>query len=272
MGSSKFWYYPNGGTALVTVNLGRTVTSMRAASTNVRQATATAWNGEQTTVQWGGVETTRIRVEFGLTGLVDRSVRRELIAMLNHMDRGGSVMFAVDSEKFFAGFLQNEYPVGDTIVLVTPFTEPVVAGVNIDETEIVIRSSNPTCKLEMQHVSAHSISAIPGVYDGSLTINPGITYDYSDDAWVLVRELGSWPALRLPVSERGREHYTTDYETRFVLDLPVEEDETQLARQVELVGVGGGSTIETPGEPILSNGAVGVGAAVAGGRGGWSFS
>jgi hypothetical protein len=266
--SSRFWYYPN-NSGLVTVNLGRTITEMRVPTTDFRQASATSWSGERTVVQWGGVEQSRIRLEWGGTSAVDRAVRRELVAMLNHMDRGGSVMFAVEHTRFYAGFLGLSYPVGDTVIFVVPTTDAIAPAVNIADTEIVLRSANPNCKIECQHVSAHAIG--PFNTDGALTINPGLQYDFAGDGWVLVREMGSWPALRLPEGARGRPHLTGDHETKFVLDLPVEEDETSLAIQFENQGTSGGATGETPQEPILTPGAVGISTSLGNGPRGWNF-
>jgi hypothetical protein len=226
MGTSKFWYYPDPpGNLLVEVDLGVTVTDVIVPNTNVRQASSTAFTGSRTIVQWGGTSETRIKLRIGGTSTTQRALRHKLVAMLNHMDRGGSVMFAVDSAKFYAGFLATVPAVGATALDVRRATSSIVAGASVVQAEVVLRSANPDCLQEMGLCTAQS--AFPS--DDTLTLSSAIVYDYAGIEWVLVRETGSWPALRLPESERGSNHLSSDHETAFSLDLAVEEDELNLA-------------------------------------------
>lgn len=256
MANSKFWYYPDPpGNLLVEVDLGGTVTDLKVPSTRMDQASATAFTGARTIVQWGGTSETRIRMEFAGVALLKRAIRRRLVAMLNHMDRGGSVMFAVDADKFYAAFFNRVHVAGETGISCRRSMDSVVSGVSLVDSEIVLRSANPNCLIDMQHVQGHSSGAAPNMND-ILTVNPGTTYDYSAERWVLVRELGSWPALRLPESERGRDHLTSNHEISFALDLPVEEDETSLDVQFLAGGDPFAGTAEGQASPALVGGSV----------------
>lgn len=229
MGDSKFWFYPDPsdpGDDLIEVNLRRKVTALEAPSTEWRQAVATSYTGAQTTVQWGGTQRIRVRMTWNGIDTLDRLVRRRLEGMLNHLDRGGYVMFAADATYFYVGAAQFQPTSGQTALICTPMMEDIVAAVDLTGREIVLRSANPDCIVEALDVATHT----QGTDRDTFSTSPGaVMFDYADQPYVIVRERGSWPALRLPESERGRAHLTTDDEIHFELDLPLEEHESLIA-------------------------------------------
>ncbi len=251
--AAAFYYYPNSTGAVVKIELNRPIVDRPGPFQQMQQSTTQAFSGFIATVQTGGPERVTIKHRWGGTDDDDREVRRKLVAMMNHLRRGGRVLFTEDDTKTYAAFVQV-YPAvdGQFLSVFLPFTDELLTGVDVDDQEIVLRSCAPDVLIEACRVTSQTGSGI--------VLADPIVLDFTTQAWVLLRNWGTWPALRLPMDRRSSDLMTHDHEIAFGLDLELEEDEYTLnalaiAGAPLADGVGSGTTIEPePPNPPPSGG------------------
>jgi hypothetical protein len=240
--ASAFYYYPANGRAAVKIDLNRTVTTRRGPNTMHRQSVSEAWTGTLATVQWGGRRSITVRYEWGGTGASDRTIRRALVGLINHLKRGGTCLFVEDDTKFCAAFVAPDpsfMSVGDTVVSIeTPFTDNLLTAghAQLGAREVYLRSSAPDVQEEM-----FLVSQVVGLI---VEFTTPIRMDHSSQAWVMLHDAGTWAAMRLPPDARGDDLIPHNHEISFTLDLPLEEDEATLealaATGATLLGTSGG--------------------------------
>lgn len=227
MGNSKFWYYPSStSNRAIEVDLGAKLSDRKGPSVSFRQRISESMSGAVHTITLGGRPRIRVEHTFQTTGAnttAGRILRRELWNLINHLQRGGVCLFAEDSSKFYVTRFSTPPMSRDSVMHVERniFREIVGGTVTLTGEEIVIFSDYSAYVSEMHRVTAQTSGVSFTVADGSTN---GIINDYNGFEWTMARELGSYPAMRIPPDQRNGEFLTHDGENTFFLDLPLEDD------------------------------------------------
>lgn len=158
--------------------------------------------------------------------------RDEAHTLVDHLQRGGSIGFALDADKaflcvptspFVAGL--STIPVGGNIFSAWESSATLAA-----DDRMVISSSNPDRMREENTVSAFSA--------GSLTLDRSVRFDHS--GFVIIRHWGFYPVLKLDPAALGQNLAPSERGFVFTLTLPLVED---VAALEALVGAAGSSQI-----------------------------
>ena len=168
-----------------------------------------------------------VDVRIVLERYTDRGLFRDLNSLINHIERGGTVAFGLDSAKAWACHLDED---------IGPNTKPFLVGENETTSyhadsastsptvgdEIIIESSPPVAKRE-SHV-LHSVSSRSDSSGGfKLDIDPAgdeeaSTFDYFPEG-SLVRFSDFFPTMIMPTQAVGSAMNTHDHRISYTLDM-----------------------------------------------------
>lgn len=207
------------------IDFGARIGNRKGPVLSVRQSVTEKLDGDLITVQYGGKAQIVLshRWEGDANG---RELRRKLHSLLNHLQRGGFCVLVEDIDYGFAGFA-TRIPGARTRDI--PYLSNVVAGLtgsdpSITDRELELVSDPESFLREARLVSSHT------VLTHTMTLpTPGTRLDYTTCSYLLLREWGTFPALRLGKDGRNGDFLQHDHENNFVLELPLEEDTTTLA-------------------------------------------
>jgi hypothetical protein len=158
-----------------------------------------------------------VEVRVVLDRFTDRKLFRQLSAMINHLERGGSVAFGNDHQKIWMARTER-ISQGATSVLhgsnvgggYYDGSTPVLSTLSSPD-EIVIETGAPLAKREYHTVSSASASQI----------NLGESLDTFDSypTGSIVRYSDFYPTLIMPPNEVGGAHLTHDHRITYTLDI-----------------------------------------------------
>ena len=167
-------------------------------------------------------------VRITLERFTDRDLFRRLTNMINHLERGGTVAFAADSEKIYGSHLSQKLGIGHHHVNVnlgnyykawhSDAPDTLAAGDGF-----VVEDGLPRAARDQTRVST---IIIPGVDVGetdvryNLDVRRRIMNDYA--AGVHVRHEDFFPKLVLPQQAVGSPLLTHDHRISYTLDLPLQ--------------------------------------------------
>jgi hypothetical protein len=225
MGNSVIWYFPDGADRTARIDFGCRIL-MTGPVPIYQTAVQKSLDLTRSLVRFNGVG--RISLQHDWTrdaaGTGDL-LRRKLQALCANLQRGGSCVFVHDIDHAFAGFALD-LPTSETdeITVDQNLFGDLIGGPGHGVTagrEIMIQSDHEKYLHEHKACTTHS--------GNTLELEQAIATDMSRERWVLAREYGSYPALRLPDEflEFG-DFVHHDHEWLFSLDLPLEEDPTVL--------------------------------------------
>jgi len=223
VGNSVIWFLPHGADRYARIDFGRRIRSREGPFTIYRQTVQQAISGRESAVIYHGLSQIQIghfwsRDAAGTGDLL----RRKLQALIAHLQRGGTCLYTEDEVYAKAGFA-TELPVSETAVVHVDFdlfVNLAIGQAQVDGRELWINTDHDT------YLCEHKLCSTSTGSTGTLTFNltQNLSQDMSAARWVLVREYGTWPALRLPAEFRERgEFLIHDRERLFTLDLPLEE-------------------------------------------------
>lgn len=226
MGNAIIYYMPlsESGTTY-SIDFGSRIMNRKGPTTVVRQAVTEKLDGSLVTVHYSGKA--QIVVQHRWDNTADgRELRRKLQSLVNHLQRGGFCTLVEDVDYGFAGFA-SRIPGARTRDI--PYIANLVSGLigsdpSITDRELEIVSDPESYLREMRKVSSHT----PATHTITLP-TPGTKLDYTGSDYMLIREWGTWPALRLSKDGRNGDFVQHDHEINFVLELPLEEDTETLA-------------------------------------------
>lgn len=232
MGNSVIWYLPSGASFMTRIDFGRRINVRGGPRTRYPQTVQESLSGAQSSVIQHGSSVLSIgysKFQRDAVGTMD-ALRRKLVTLSSHLRRGGSMVFAEDEATAFAGFATTSPEIGTTdwTVAVNLF-DNLVTSPSATGRECTINSDFDRYLHEMLLFGTHS-----GVNVATTT---GIVEDMTSDRWVMVREWGSWPALRVPLEYRDQEYVSHEQDRLFTFDLPLEEDVSQLEAHAASPGI-----------------------------------
>lgn len=219
MGNSVIWFLPHGSDRYNRIDLGKRIKDRPGPQVVYRQSVQQAINGRRTSVIYHGLSQIRLRHTWSrdAAGTGDL-LRRKLQMLIAHLQRGGTCLFTEDEIYARAGFA-TELPTSETASVTVDLDLFISLATNQTSSagrELWVNTDHDTYLCEHKLCSAFSGT--------TFTFAQNIAQDMSGARWVLVRDYGSYPALRLPAEflERG-DFLVHDREWLFELDLPLEE-------------------------------------------------
>lgn len=234
MGNTRIWFTPRGATRATRIDFGLKLRMRRGPSFVYRQAVVESLGGSQSAVIYHGYS----RVQLQHTWTRDASgtgdqLRRKLLELVSHLQAGGSCTVAEDLSYAFAAFADISPSPGDDRIRLAEnlFGSLAPAVTDVSDREVLI-TSDPDVYL----VDAHLVDDGTNLRNLSFA-SETIHADYADARWVLCREWGSYPALRMPAEAREQGDYLVhEGEWLFTLDLPLEDDIGQLEGMAAYAG------------------------------------
>lgn len=223
MGNSVIWYLPEGSANQVKIDLGRKLRSRVGPNVQYSGSYSQAIGGASTTVIYGGRMDINIGLTWQRTGTdgsdTGSGLRRKLFGLQAHLKRGGSCTLAEDVDYAWAAWGVGLPQQRDNAVrFQSPvITSTIAAGTSPLNREIYIHTDADSYLTEM-----HRCTAVTSTL--RLTIEGTWKERYNDCRWVLVREAGTYPCMRVPEPARSQTFLTHRDDRVFFLDLPLEED------------------------------------------------
>jgi hypothetical protein len=223
--STKIWYWPTDGNKALAVELSPSVMEREGPFASIAGTSSESITGAVVSTTYGARWSLRYRHTWDTRGS-GQALRRQLFALVNHLQRGGTCMVAENATYAWAAFATVLPDRNSTRISVGPsLFENLVSAPSVNGRELVVQSDPDTAMAELRLCSAHTGGVAPYV-----DLSTDCAFAYAQSAtWVLVREVGSWPALRLPASERSSPILSHRYDRVFELDLPLEEDPDAIA-------------------------------------------
>lgn len=219
MGNSVLWFTPFGSMRQVKIDLGRRLHDRTGPVYLYRQAVQESVGGAAAITLFGGRSRLTIKMTWIRDGSTGDTLRRNLQALVSHLQRGGNCTLAEDITYAYCAFFATPPPVDTqaTVGVESNIFEQLSPGVSIANREVSIQSDHDRYLVEPKLCSVHA--------NNLLTFSTPIRTDMSAERWVCVREWGSWPALRMPIDYRESGDFIShDHEQRYILELPLEED------------------------------------------------
>jgi hypothetical protein len=230
MGTAKIWYWPHDVGTVEEIDLGEALSDLQF-ETRVDQSVAEGITGIQSTQQYSSRAIVRVINER----FSSASLARSLLALRDHLRRGGLCMVAEDSALAWAAFSTVVPTRGAVTVPTHAAPWPVVTNPTLPSgAEIEVLGSQPTGMREYTTLT------------GTLTGNNPLTatfaalrFPYRDEgaAWTLLRHRGFWPVLRLPIGERNQPIVTDDHRLTYTLDVSFEEAIDVIAGYASIPGM-----------------------------------
>lgn len=227
MANTVIWYTAVGAVRPTRIDFGRRLTARSGPSLEYRQAVEESVGGIQSTTLYGGRSRVSIQHTWTRDGSGDGDrLRRRLFGLVSHLQRGGNCMVVEDGLYAFAAFCTRAPVNGDTTLGIGDNVfENLGNATTLNQREVVVFTDPDTYIAEMKLCSSAGLL-------GDLTFSEKFAADFSIARWTMLRELGSYPFMRIPrdLREAG-DFLTQEHEWLFTLDLPLEDDVAALEAQ-----------------------------------------
>lgn len=251
MAAAAFFYTPANGESLVGVNLQESLNGRDGPYVSYKSSSATSLGGQRYIRLYAGVERIVVRKTIMRDQDTTRAsdinkVIRKLRGMIAHLKRGGCVAFTEDLAHMCAAFVSNQPGPGvDYLLVGERITKELAGGGSFVDRECVIRTDPDRLLLEEKLCDAYTSSTNRADFESALF------EDYSEARWILLRESGTYPALRLPEDALGRDDFLTHTEDlTYELELPLEDDIDELERLARLGGQIGSESVIVGGKGV----------------------
>lgn len=209
MGTPTFYYYPNGGRSLETVDLGEGLQNLTATPA-IRREDATALDGSMSTAVLGPMWELRLLLErFGSPGA--SALERQLQALANHLRRGGLCGVAVDSDKAWCGLRAGASTRGYTYCSTrgNAFAAwSAGAAVVASGDEVAVEGSPPD--------HTHEVRGVSSLTGSTIALSEAMVFDHRS-GWVRHRDF--WPVCYMRADDAAKEPITHDHRRNYTLDL-----------------------------------------------------
>jgi hypothetical protein len=223
MANPRFYWHPSSTGTLEYIDLGENIRDIQE-DPEERLVGAESLDGRVHTTFFGS----RLRVRIIHERFTSASVARKLMSMQAHLAKGGTVGFARDPDKAWAGYSRTNRPRGTTSIVTEGNTwsyNTSAALANGDE--VCISSGAPECHREWTTVAA----AVTGT---RVTLaSPGLLHDYAN-GWAFIRHRDFFPALCVPAGQSLGAIVTHEKRLAYTLDLTLVENVAAIARMSEV--------------------------------------
>jgi len=219
MGNPAIYYYPDPAGSLEVIDLAEPLSDLQI--TQLREVADTYTRGGSFFRTSGA---SRLQVRIILENFTSAPLVRQFETLSAHLERGGSIGFALDASKAWAGFVDvdSRSPIRGSTTISTVASNQFSAwnsGASLaTNDEVSVSSPPPEGLRETRYVSA-------GISTGktmSLTGNP-LVYSYQSGV-VLVRHRDFFPSLVMPEGSVGDPIVESNHRISYTLDLTLVED------------------------------------------------
>ncbi len=242
------WYCPEDNDRAVKIDLGANVTEL-IDEPDVESLDAEAINGQISRA----IFRSRLRVTIRLERFTSTTLERDLLTMQTHLDRGGSIAFALNESKAWAGYTNDKRPARTTALHTKGNTWSFGQSATLAAGDVVcVWGGSPEGKREYDTVASFSSPTV--------TLTNGLRYSYGQGP-LLVRHRDFHPCLVRPPNDRSP-IITTEGRRVYNLELNLVEDVSMLAAAAGwspgVLPTTSGSSRGTPPEllasrPLLAN-------------------
>jgi hypothetical protein len=186
MGDAAFFFYPEPGAALSTIDLGRRATAIE--EWEVRdQEVSRAMSGATSRIVYTAYN--RVNVQIDLFGDFNKVVQLE--TFVNYMRSGGYCSFTEDTAACYAGFatIRPKHGASNVFTHQNLFSDfgDTYAGASGDY--IVVQSPSPRMIRETVRISSAAAR--------NFGLANTLRRDFTNESWVLIKDRRFWPWLRL---------------------------------------------------------------------------
>lgn len=260
MGQPRFYWYPSGSDTLDYVDLGENIRDLQE-EPEERSVGAESLDGRVHTTFFGS----RLRIRIIHERFTSASVARKLLSMQSHLAKGGTVGFARDSDKAWAGYCRMNRPRGTTVLLTQGNTWSYnTAAALASGDEVVISSGVPECHREWTTLGASLAANASRITLAS----PGLINNYENGS-LFIRHRDFFPALCVPGGAGLGAIVTHEKRLAYTLDVTLVEDVAYIAKMTQFgPGILAGTTPSGRALPLPSISKQPPGVAIQGRRGG----
>lgn len=165
----------------------------------------------------------RITIESG--PIQDYAVADEIEEMAGYLRRGGLISLAEDQAAAWAGYATSA--VGSLVIFGhAPWSNYSAAVPTVGE-RLALHGTAPALLEERGEVE--SLITVPGTIYGGAVLTEELRNDWTDADYVLGRQYGFWPILRMPEDAMDRAVLRHRHRRYWTLELTLETDEHALA-------------------------------------------
>lgn len=222
MGNPTFYYYPSpqGNTNfLKTIDMGEPLAEFYT-EFQVDASTSVAFDGSMyrtTGVHREVVTIQRDRMKLG----EDLAIKFQ--ALQNHLDRGGSCAFSVDSDKSYCFPLSLNISAGDlqASLLGDPFRGFTGNKVPVQNDYVTIESQNPQLLYSQHKIASFSATTPTATISSSLggQVNLSPASDFTHSTAAFLRWYRFFPTLKRDERDVGKSIITNEYGRLFTLNI-----------------------------------------------------
>lgn len=222
MGNSVIWFLPEGADRVARIDFGGRIQRRDGPFYYYPQSGQRTLSGIEASVHFHGRSWIRLNHVWQRDSLgTGDLLRRKLQALVAHLQQGGNCVYADDDLFAKAGFCTPPGSETGSVTIDSDLFSLISGAGSSTGREVVVQTDHDRYLIE------HKLCATNTGLTFDLAQN--VAQDMSNEAWCLVREFGSFPALKLPMEMReSGEFLTNDRERIFTLDLTLEEDIAQL--------------------------------------------
>lgn len=210
--TARIYYYPEPGGALKAIDLQRPLTTIKERPAR-REFLEESWSGRRTTATTDAFTA----VELVHAQFDEHDVARELEVLENFLQGGGIIAIAEDEGVNFGGYLQTAPAAGGTSITVFANQWSAWGSITTGANDVVV-VQGPAPVFKREPIVVTDRTGLTATLE-----SPGLRYDYTEQAWVFVRDKRFWPYLRLQKGAKGRELLTHDHRLSFDFIAPLEE-------------------------------------------------
>jgi hypothetical protein len=251
MAGPAIWYYPEPNGRLEKIDLS--TVSGGLTDLSVAPIVARSDGISQTGARFPSVVHSKLRIVAQLLRFSGRSTAGQnlvsaLIALIDHLGRGGICSLAAEEGSAWAGFARGNPRKGATVCYVTRELFGGALGVDpipTAEDLIWIETLWPTQRRERLRVSAYVAGS------GKITFSNALRYDHGPQP-VFLHHRDFWTALRLPAEADPGAILTSDKRRTYSLILPLEQDPGVLNQLADLAASEWASTTSAAGQTFQS--------------------
>lgn len=209
---AHLWWQPIGSEALVDIDLGRPLSTIEDYDQR-DESVSVAFSGARTRVVF--TATRAVDVVCDLIDGTDYEVIRQLEALMSHLRRGGLCSLS-ENNRTLGAFLET-FPIhgSDRINYLTNLYEDYGNFTPLAGDILVLQGPSP--KMQWEEVEVDS-----NLGGGAIQLVDKPDCFWEDEAWIVVRNKGFWPVLRLRTDASDAGLIAHGNRITYTLTLPLE--------------------------------------------------
>lgn len=196
MASPKFWYTRQDG-LVTSIECTEGLSELDENPVTLRADGQSAYGSIQTTHHRTILHPRVVIERFSGLKTAGQTLHRKLMTLHHFLVAGNGIAFARDPGKAWAGYAKAAYTAGKTAIRTNGNTFSYNASATLTAgDEIVVQGPPDSGKVQYTTVSAK--------LGDNITLTDALVFDYSDEAYMLIRHRDFFPALRMQPGDARR--------------------------------------------------------------------